>query len=121
MKITSDKLDGKPSHSLSPKEVRETIRRLPSEWTSTIKSVHLSASMKSWALASFSRVNKHLVLSTRGRDKEEVARAIARELYANATETHPLAEWRLSAKQKSELDRKVATHLSSEGSTFKTQ
>ena len=54
MRVTSDALDGPPAHGISPGELREALNRLPAEWTGPVKFVRLSASMKSWEIASFS-------------------------------------------------------------------
>ena len=111
MRITTDKLTGKPPHGASAAELRAVLLRLPCDWTESIKFVRLSASMKSWEVASFSGVTKRLVVCTRGRKKEEIFRAMIRELYLHATQTHPTPEWRLSAKQKAELDGKLSAQL----------
>jgi hypothetical protein len=67
--------------------------------------------MKSWAVASFSVVTKRLVVCTRGRKKDDVLRAVIRELYRNATQTHSIPEWRLSAKQKKELNERLSAQM----------
>lgn len=67
--------------------------------------------MNSWAVASFSEVTSRLVLSTRGKEKTEVFRALIRELYLHATLTHPTPEWRLSTNDKKDLDKKLRSHL----------
>ena len=111
MRITTDKLDSSPPHGVSSAELRDVLLRLPREWTESIKFVRLSASMKSWEVASFSAVTKRLVLCTRGQGKEDILRALLRELYLHASQTHPTPEWRLSAKQKAELDGKLSSQF----------
>jgi hypothetical protein len=111
MRITTDKLDSLPKHGVSASEVRDALSRLPAEWTANVEDVRLSASMKSWEIASFSGVARRLVLCSRGRSKEEVLRALNRELYLHASQTHPKPEWRLSERQKKELDSKLKDEL----------
>ena len=111
MRITADKLDGKPEHAVSTTELRSALQRLPADWVEDVKFVRLSSSMKSWDVAAFSTVTKRLVLSSRGRKKEEVFRAMIRELYLHSIRAHPTPEWRLSPRQKNELDAKLGTHL----------
>lgn len=111
MRITTDKIDGKPEHSVSPAELRRALRRLPAEWVEDVKVVRLSSSMQSWEVASFSGVTKRLVICSRGREKEEVFRATIRELYLHSSRTHPTPEWRLSSRQKEELDAKLHAHF----------
>ena len=112
MRITVDKVESSPPHSVTPSDVREVFRHLPSEWISPVKTVRISSSMHSWEIASFSRVTRRLVLCTRGHGKTEVFAAMLRELFSNVTLTHPISEWRLSAKQKKALDAKVDAELS---------
>jgi hypothetical protein len=112
MRITVDPVKGGPSHAVTVAEVREALRSVPPEWTAQIETVRISASMHSWEIASFSRVTSRLVLCTRGREKAAVLAALLRELFSNANQTHPIPDWRLSAKQKKTLDAKVDAQLS---------
>jgi hypothetical protein len=107
MRFTADKVDGTPEHALSTAELKDALGALPHAWTSRVKLVRLSSSMSSWQIASFSRPTGRLILATRGRKKDEVIRAMMRVLYQDATLSHPIPEWRLSSKQRLEIDRKV--------------
>lgn len=116
MRITADPIERGPAHGVSPVEVREWLQALPPAWTERLRTVHLSASTRSWAIASFSSVTNHLVICSREQPAPEVLQAVARELFLHATQVHPQPEWRLSAKQKREADRKVAEYLAGAGS-----
>ena len=111
MRITTDKIDSEVGHSFTAGEIRDLLSRLPTNWTADIETVRLSSSMHAWQIASFSKVTGRLVLCTRGKDKDVVFHAIARELFCRSTQTHPVPEWKLSLKQKKALDIKVAEQL----------
>lgn len=110
MRITADRIEEKPTHSVTPAEVKHALAALPSDWVAGVRLVRLSSSMGSWDVASYSTVSSRLTLCSRGRKKEEVLRAMIRELYLKATLKHPKPEWRSSVREQQQLDRKLAPY-----------
>lgn len=108
MRVTEDKIEGKPAHAFTRGELAACLTRLPREWSEDIGHVRLMASLKyaeTFGIAHYSVVTKKLVVYSRGRTKREVLDAIVRTLYLHSTRQHVT---RISDKEQSAIDKKLA-------------
>ena len=81
MKIGIDKIDAHPPHAFSPNELREFVRLLPSELLRDIAMVRLSSAIEysaSLQVANFSRLERRLVIISRGVSRDEAMLAVIR-------------------------------------------
>jgi hypothetical protein len=75
MKTTIDKIDVNPPHAFSPQEFRGFLRLLPKELLQDVSMVRLSSAIDHSAtgsVAAFSRLEKRLVIISRGKKRCEV-------------------------------------------------
>ena len=108
MRVTEDKIEGRPAHAFTRAELASCLARLPREWIEDIGHVRLMASLKyaeTLGIAHYSVFTKKLVVYARGRTKREVIEAIVRTLYLHFTRHHVT---HISQKEQSALDKKLA-------------
>ena len=81
MKTTIDKIEAHPPHAFSPGELRAFLRALPGELLRDVGTVRLSSAIKPAAsvhVARFSRLERRLVIVSRGVARDRAMREVIR-------------------------------------------
>ena len=84
MKILIDKVSAKPLHGISEAELQKVIEALPPEWIAEISTIRLSNSIDPVKETYYSRYKHLLTVYSRGRKRQNIIRAIFKELAAHS-------------------------------------
>jgi hypothetical protein len=109
MKIIEDKVTVYPPHSICKADIPVILSVLPTEWTTGIQTVRLSAALKEnpTIVASFHPSDGSLLVKSRGLSKDRVLRGILTELAGIALGVKFLGHRRLQKRDESRVQAAV--------------
>jgi hypothetical protein len=110
MKVIEDKVTIYPPHAISKADVPVILSSLPPEWTASIQTVRLSASLgeNPTIIAFFHPRDGSLLVKSRGFTKERVLRGILTELAGHALGVVFRSYRRLQKRDEPRVQRAIA-------------
>ncbi len=112
MKIITEKIQGKPDHSITKQDIKVVLEIIPDDWVGVANIFQISSQLfenSDWDRPVIENNTTFRILS-RGFEKEEIIKELLIELAINPTRTYPKFGHKLTKVQRKKLEDLISPY-----------